>query len=73
MTDAVWLSPAAALDRFAAGELPMVFPTVRTLEDLVPFKSTTQALHAFRTRDVEPIMPRLVRTQTGVGIVIDPK
>lgn len=73
MTDAVWLSPANALDRFAAGKLPMVFPTVRTLEDLVPFKSTPEALHAFRTRDVEPVMPRLVRTQTGVGIVIDPK
>jgi len=73
MTDALWLSPAEALDRFAAGKLPMVFPTVRTLEQLVPFKTTTEALHGFRTRDVEPVMPRLVRTETGVGIVIDPK
>ena len=73
MTDALWLSPAEALDRFAAGKLPMVFPTVRTLEQLVPFNTTTEALHAFRTRDVEPVMPRLVRTESGVGIVIDPK
>jgi 8-oxo-dGTP pyrophosphatase MutT (NUDIX family) len=73
MTDAAWLSPSEALERFAAGKLPMVFPTVRTLEQLVPFKTTTEALHSFRARDVEPVMPRLVRTEGGVGIVIDPK
>jgi recombination protein RecT len=70
MTDALWLAPSEALERFAAGKLPMVFPTVRSLEQLVPFRTTTEALQAFRARDVEPVMPRLVRTETGVGIVL---
>ncbi len=73
MTDAVWLRPAAALERFAAGTLPMVFPTVRTLEQLAGFPSTDEALRELRTRDVEAVLPRLVRTESGVGIVIDPK
>jgi len=30
----VWISPADALQRHARGELPMVFPTVRTLQRL---------------------------------------
>ena len=73
MTDAVWLSPVEALHRFAEGKLPMVFPTVRTLEQLKEFRTTSEALDALRERVVHPIMPRLVRTATGVGIVIDPK
>ena len=71
MVDALWISPAEALERFSANRLPMVFPTVRTLQDLAKFKSVKEALDALRTRDVEPVLPRLVRTENGVGIVID--
>jgi 8-oxo-dGTP pyrophosphatase MutT (NUDIX family) len=73
MTDAVWLTPRTALERFNAGELPMVFPTVRTLEQLADFETTTYVLTSLRSRPVDPILPRLVRTDEGVGIVIDPK
>jgi 8-oxo-dGTP pyrophosphatase MutT (NUDIX family) len=73
MTDALWLRPEDALDRFAIGQLPMVFPTVRTLEQLSSFVSTADALNKLRVGRVEPVLPRLVRTQDGIGIVIDPK
>jgi len=71
MTDAQWLTPAEALDRFAAGRLPMVFPTVRTLETLAPFASVDDALLAFRDRAIDAILPRLVRSDDGVALVID--
>jgi 8-oxo-dGTP pyrophosphatase MutT (NUDIX family) len=71
MADAVWLAPAAALDRFRAGRLPMVFPTVATLESLLGYGSVEAALEAFRGRPVTPVLPRLVRTPEGVGIVVD--
>lgn len=71
MTDALWLTPAAALARFHEGSLPMVFPTVRTLEALEPFGTVDEALAAVRGRAVEPVLPRLVRTREGVGIVVD--
>jgi 8-oxo-dGTP pyrophosphatase MutT (NUDIX family) len=73
MVDAVWLTPKLALARFKEGTLPMVFPTVRTLEQLARYESVAQTLDYLRTRDVEPVLPRLVRTDAGVGIVIDPK
>jgi 8-oxo-dGTP pyrophosphatase MutT (NUDIX family) len=71
MVDAIWITPREALARFEAAALPMVFPTVRTLQDLAAFESVNAALSALRQRAVEPVRPRLVRTKTGVGIVID--
>lgn len=71
MTEAAWLTADAALDRFRAGTLPMVFPTVKTLEALAGYSSARAALDGFEARAVERILPRLVRTPNGVGIVID--
>jgi len=71
MSDAVWLTPAAALDRFADGTLPMVFPTVRSLESLAAFDSVQSALDYWRDRQVAPVLPRLVRTGRGVSLVVD--
>lgn len=70
MTDAVWLRPSEALERNVDGRLPMVFPTLRTLEALAGFRSPDDALAWFRGRDVPAILPRLVRTPTGVGLAL---
>lgn len=71
MTDAVWLTPARALARHDAGELPMIFPTIRTLEDLRGHGSPEEVLEDFGARSVPTIVPRLVRTPEGVASVID--
>jgi recombination protein RecT len=71
MTEAAWLEPREALDRFEAGELPMVFPTVKTVEMLAGFGSVEHALGALASGTVRPLLPRLVRTERGVGIVLD--
>lgn len=71
MTDLAWLTPRGALQRFSRGDLPMVFPTMRTLEALADFGSVAQALAAFRGQVVRPILPRLVSTPGGVGMVVE--
>jgi 8-oxo-dGTP pyrophosphatase MutT (NUDIX family) len=71
MTEAEWLTPVAALERFEQGNLPMVFPTVKTLHALRGHDSVDHVLASLRHRTVEPILPRLVRTERGVGIVVD--
>jgi len=71
MTEAIWLAPVDALARFQEGRMPMVFPTVATLESLVAHRTAEGALDAFRSRAIVPILPRLVRTAVGVSIVID--
>jgi len=71
MTDAVWLTPAAAIRRYHEGSLPMVFPTIRTLQDLRAFDSVDAILSDLRGRRIPAIMPRLVVTPTGIGMELD--
>ena len=68
MTDAVWLTPRAALDRHRRGRLPMIFPTIRTLEDLCDFATVEDLLAHFRDRAIPRIQPTIVRTATGVSL-----
>jgi recombination protein RecT len=70
MSDAVWLTPADAMHRFQQGTLPMVFPTVKTIQRLAAYDSVDAMLAAFRAADVPALLPRLVRTEQGVGIVL---
>jgi 8-oxo-dGTP pyrophosphatase MutT (NUDIX family) len=70
ITGAIWLSPEEALERHRVGRLPMVFPTVRTLEAFLPFRTSREVLEHHRNLEIPPILPRLVRTPTGVGIRI---
>ncbi len=71
MSDAVWITPARALDRLDRGELPMVFPTIKTIEQLAPHGSATDALRFFAESTVRTILPTLVVTPTGIGLQID--
>lgn len=73
LSDAQWLAPEHALARFEAGTLPMVFPTVRTLESLCGHDSVAALLAAFGGREIPCILPRLVRGEMGVELVIDPE
>jgi 8-oxo-dGTP pyrophosphatase MutT (NUDIX family) len=66
----LWLTPDEALDRWREGRLPMIFPTVRTLEDLQGLGGPDAVLAHFRSREIPTILPRLVRTPTGVGIEV---
>jgi hypothetical protein len=72
MTEAIWITPAAALRRHREGGLPMVFPTIRSLEDLAGFPSVDTAMAGLRGRRIVPILPRLVMTATGVALEVDP-
>lgn len=60
VVDASWMNPQAALERGRAGELELVFPTIKQLESLAPFATAEEAIAAAREAVVEPIMPRVV-------------
>ncbi len=70
MTDAQWITPTDALDRLDRGELPMVFPTIKTIEQLAAHPSAEAALEAWADAPVRTILPRLVLTPTGVGLEV---
>ncbi len=56
---ALWASPRSALTRFRSGELPMLFPTWKTLERLAAFETVDAALADLGRAPVRPITPRL--------------
>lgn len=57
MTEARWITPAEALSRHASDELPMILPTVRTLEKLEPFSDADEALETLSRERVVTILP----------------
>ena len=71
MVDALWLPPGEALDRCDDGALPMVFPTIKTVEQLAAFRTAGEALEGIGGQEVRTILPTLVVTPTGVGLEID--
>jgi 8-oxo-dGTP pyrophosphatase MutT (NUDIX family) len=58
--DAGWYEPKTALDMHHAGELPLVFPTIKHLESLVEFANAAEALEAASRREVKAVEPRVV-------------
>ena len=58
--DAGWFEPQAALDAHHAGELPLVFPTIKHLESLVGYANAAEALDAARRREVKAVEPEIV-------------
>lgn len=55
----LWTLPGQALERFRSGELPMLFPTWKTLERLERYGSLEEAMVKFSSLEVELIEPLL--------------
>jgi 8-oxo-dGTP pyrophosphatase MutT (NUDIX family) len=58
--DLGWFTPAAALEAHRAGEIALVFPTIKHLEQLCEFRSVDALLEYARGREVLPIEPRVI-------------
>ena len=54
-----WFAPAEALELHRAGELLLVFPTIKKLETLARFGSPDEALATVGAVAPEPILPRI--------------
>jgi 8-oxo-dGTP pyrophosphatase MutT (NUDIX family) len=60
IVDQGWFTPAAALAAHERGDIALVFPTIKHLEQLGGFASAEQLLEYARGRDVGPVQPRVV-------------
>jgi 8-oxo-dGTP pyrophosphatase MutT (NUDIX family) len=70
MVDARWFSPSDALDASRSGDIMLVFPTIKHLEQLSGFESARALMDHARTRPVEPVQPRVVGTGETARIVL---
>jgi 8-oxo-dGTP pyrophosphatase MutT (NUDIX family) len=59
-TEARWFQPATALEEQEAGEIVLSFPTLTQLGWLAEFRTSEEALTAYRERTVEPILPKVI-------------
>ena len=58
--DLGWFAPARALEANRAGEIALVFPTIKHLEQLADFDSVEELLAYARGREVVPVQPKVV-------------
>jgi 8-oxo-dGTP pyrophosphatase MutT (NUDIX family) len=68
--DARWHAPPDALAAHHRGELMLVFPTIKHLEQLAGFASAEELLAHARGREVVPVQPRVVVSGETARIVL---
>jgi 8-oxo-dGTP pyrophosphatase MutT (NUDIX family) len=71
--ESLWVRPAAALERFRAGDLAMIPPTIKNLEFLVPHATADGALAAAGSLErPRPILPKLRVDADGrvLGVIL---
>lgn len=70
IVDGRWYSPDDALAAREAGELFLVFPTIRQLQQLSVFASADQLLEHARSVEVVPVQPRVLMHGETARIVL---
>jgi 8-oxo-dGTP pyrophosphatase MutT (NUDIX family) len=70
VVDARWFEPAAALAAARSGDILLVFPTIKHLEQLSGFASVDELLAHARGKTVGPVQPRVLGTGETARIVL---
>jgi 8-oxo-dGTP pyrophosphatase MutT (NUDIX family) len=70
VVDSRWYEPAEALAACARGELFLVFPTIKQLEQLSAFGSAVELLAHAQGCEVTPVEPRVLMTGETARIVL---
>jgi len=71
-TEARWFEPAGALQAQEAGELVLSFPTQTQLRWLAEFRTSDEAMAAYRERTLEPILPVVIAEDAAEPRVVLP-
>jgi 8-oxo-dGTP pyrophosphatase MutT (NUDIX family) len=70
VVDLRWYEPEAALDASAAGDLFLVFPTIKHLEQLSQFRSADELLAYARDKEIRPVEPRVILSGEQARVVL---
>jgi hypothetical protein len=68
--DLGWFSPQDALDAHRRDEIMLVFPTIKTLEQLAHFQTADELLEWAGGREIEPVEPQVVGEGETARIVL---
>ena len=70
VVDLRWYEPAAALEASRRGELLLVFPTIKHLEQVSGFDSADALPEHARGREIRPVQPRVLVSGETARIVL---
>jgi 8-oxo-dGTP pyrophosphatase MutT (NUDIX family) len=68
--DMGWFTPAEALAAHEREEIHLVFPTIKTLEQLAPFDTADALLAYARGQEVKPVEPRIIMGGDNPRVVL---
>lgn len=68
--EAAWWYPEEALARWKAGEMELMAPTFRTLQEIAVFPDAAAVLAAATRREAHPVIPRVKRQGDEVVVVL---
>lgn len=68
--DLGWFTPAGALQAYQDGDISLVFPTIKHLEQFGDFTSVDEVLGYASGREVQPIQPRVILEGEVARIVL---
>jgi 8-oxo-dGTP pyrophosphatase MutT (NUDIX family) len=68
--EATWWHPDQALEDWERGEIELMAPTIRALQEIAEYPRSDGVLVAAEQRDVQTITPRVVRRDGQVTIVL---
>jgi 8-oxo-dGTP pyrophosphatase MutT (NUDIX family) len=68
--DMAWKRPVDALSEYSEGNLQLVFPTIKHLEQLAEQPSVAATIDAARAREVTPIQPKVVVTGSTAQVLL---
>src|SRR4051795_11712228 len=70
IVDLGWFTPSDALQAYSRGELELVFPTIKHLEQLARFHSVHELLEHARGLEVRPIEPKVVMSGDSPRVLL---
>ena len=70
IVDHGWFTPTGALEAYQRGELELVFPTIKHLEQLSEFASADELLDFARGREVVAVEPKVITTGDNPRVIL---
>lgn len=72
LTASAWVTPQEALERARRGEWKIILPTLRNLQSLLPYATTSQAVKAARGKTEIPVMQPRVQVRGEEVVLVLP-
>jgi len=66
LTESFWIKPEDALAKLQNGEMSMILPTIKNIEKLAEFSTSTEAFNHFKVlgnNAIPPILPKFIKRE----------